>query len=1017
MPSDTLRQITGTFRAPDGGVFSNQTLTWFRERRDVSGQGTTTVLDQPFYVTVDNSGTLNFEVMAGRYLVMARLDDVDRYFYVNVPDQEGPFDIATLIVGEALEPHDLTAFDSLVNKARLWASAAEGIEVENGAFSSRHYSIKSGEFAAAAQSASGAAIEAKDTTKLSEQNAAAARDAAFVSADVYADTAAGLSAVAEGGQFQVIEGSEVVRYRHDPGAVAVEVARYPSTMTYSESGAAGLVPQAPNGQSHLNDSWINPRLGQSIRDIFRQPAWSQVFAEKLRQRDLLLRAQAMAKIPYTGTVIYCDPSATGAGDGSTWADAFTSLDAAFAAAVKGDIIRLNSTEAAPFSGQAVDWGGGAKQGIHIQCDKGQNGYTVFDNRLYGTWTDEGAGVFSFEAPYYGHAAYDFKQDDEQGTVTGCDWTRPSYAAHRRTFRRTVEQVAAWYGILAEESAATTSPGAGKYSYTNGRYYINPVGTVTLAEVNAKACVPRYLHVLSVPHMEDSFWSGRLRLIFSPHPGGGSGYGMSLNGEGCTVADVETVCSGYHSVGWAGSSKVGNRMLNLTANGTISQKVSGTSNAYVFFSPSADTENADCWAVGNYSVHYPCLEADGTPIYQNVDYAPNHGLSHGADGNKYAGLRWSNCGQVDFVDQLNRKTGVTFSANGSFITGGGDPTHIDDPDEWDVVCEDGWALGAGATPGNKIDHYNTIFDRDSLGLLPVKNGFLITTTSGGGGNKQYRLRGGKLTTGAIGDDVYIGPTQPGDNMLLENVELVLEDGHFHQDSGLFDAADPFLRMGGCVVKAEAFNTSMLSQSTNAFAAGPAVNFRSLGGNVFDVMGFIQTRGNYPLVPSYERSNQDFIDAVDPDYADVIDAPLTRYSEGPELLTNGDFATGDLTGWVVEDGSVIYEEKSGLDCAKFVTATPAKLTQEFDVNEGDLVQVKFNLVTRSGAAAFYASVRNVADTSSALGFTDFAAMQCAVREYVYRVRASADWHKLRLYKPSSPNGEAHVANVSIKKLTPL
>lgn len=143
MPSDTLRQITGTFRAPDGSVFANQTLTWFRERREVYGQGTTAVLDQPFFVTVDNSGTLDFEVMPGRYLVMTRLDDADRYFYVNVPDQVGPFDIATLIVGEALEPSDLTAFDSLVNKARLWASAAEGVMVEDFLFSARHYALKS----------------------------------------------------------------------------------------------------------------------------------------------------------------------------------------------------------------------------------------------------------------------------------------------------------------------------------------------------------------------------------------------------------------------------------------------------------------------------------------------------------------------------------------------------------------------------------------------------------------------------------------------------------------------------------------------------------------------------------------------------------------------------------------------------------------------------------------------------------------------------------------------------------
>jgi hypothetical protein len=58
--------------------------------------------------------------------------------------------------------------------------------------------------------------------------AESARDAAFVNANVYADTAAGLAAVALNGQFQVVSGNDVIRYREDAGPVATEVARYPS---------------------------------------------------------------------------------------------------------------------------------------------------------------------------------------------------------------------------------------------------------------------------------------------------------------------------------------------------------------------------------------------------------------------------------------------------------------------------------------------------------------------------------------------------------------------------------------------------------------------------------------------------------------------------------------------------------------------------------------------------------------------------------------------------------------------
>lgn len=55
-----------------------------------------------------------------------------------------------------------------------------------------------------------------------------ARDAAFVNAGVYADVAAGLLAVAPGGQFQVAGDKFITRYRVDAGPVAVAVALYPA---------------------------------------------------------------------------------------------------------------------------------------------------------------------------------------------------------------------------------------------------------------------------------------------------------------------------------------------------------------------------------------------------------------------------------------------------------------------------------------------------------------------------------------------------------------------------------------------------------------------------------------------------------------------------------------------------------------------------------------------------------------------------------------------------------------------
>ena len=65
--------------------------------------------------------------------------------------------------------------------------------------------------------------------------AESARDVAFVNANVYADIATGRSAVADGQQFAVASGDEIVRYRRDSGTTQTEVARYPSKVFVDKS--------------------------------------------------------------------------------------------------------------------------------------------------------------------------------------------------------------------------------------------------------------------------------------------------------------------------------------------------------------------------------------------------------------------------------------------------------------------------------------------------------------------------------------------------------------------------------------------------------------------------------------------------------------------------------------------------------------------------------------------------------------------------------------------------------------
>lgn len=72
--------------------------------------------------------------------------------------------------------------------------------------------------------------------------AEAARDAAFVAADVFSSVSEGLSGTSAGEQFLVVESDEIIRYRHDAGPVAIEVARYPAA-----SRLDPLIQSAPFG--------------------------------------------------------------------------------------------------------------------------------------------------------------------------------------------------------------------------------------------------------------------------------------------------------------------------------------------------------------------------------------------------------------------------------------------------------------------------------------------------------------------------------------------------------------------------------------------------------------------------------------------------------------------------------------------------------------------------------------------------------------------------------------------------
>lgn len=148
-----------------------------------------------------------------------------RTLEVNGTDLQSKIDEAERFAEEAREALELTRevsdkfgdVDSIVEEVTLAKDSAEDSAVRSESSAEE----SSAQVVLAEQEA--------DRAESGADRAEAASNAAFINADVYPDVATGRAAVADGEQFQVVEGDEVVRYRRDGSTTQTEMARYPAS--------------------------------------------------------------------------------------------------------------------------------------------------------------------------------------------------------------------------------------------------------------------------------------------------------------------------------------------------------------------------------------------------------------------------------------------------------------------------------------------------------------------------------------------------------------------------------------------------------------------------------------------------------------------------------------------------------------------------------------------------------------------------------------------------------------------
>lgn len=422
--------------------------------------------------------------------------------------------------------------------------------------------------------------------------------------------------------------------------------------------------------------------------------------------------------------IYANSLATGADDGTSWDDAYTDLQDAIDAMSPGDVLYTNATFASPFrGGYEVD----GKHGSRIIGDQGPHGQTVVTGATVSSdWVDAGGGVFSlsgFSAEPV-RVAYDFKQDDDAGTVTGCVIT-PAIAAYVARLGWSPSKARAWYGFMVKTSGTQTAPGNGEYGYSGGVLYVNPPGSPNLATMEpltfyTSPTIGQLIDVVNCDHFRiDGF-----TLFWSPQTSGNNGYGISAaNCVGSEISRCEFIANGWHCAGFQGgfTDNIGNYdcvMSDCLANGCTGDEVTSGQNPFVFYQHENPVKWGNNHGIRLVAICNPRLLTTGAPSYSS--FRANPFLSHSVSGTSYENINWIDCVGIDFADQLITKHSITNTGVGFFIlhAQGPEPSDPLDGSTYPVHSRRCVCVGRMALTSSRVAYWDLMIDRDGSGTTAI-----------------------------------------------------------------------------------------------------------------------------------------------------------------------------------------------------------------------------------------------------------------------------------------------------------
>jgi len=360
---------------------------------------------------------------------------------------------------------------------------------------------------------------------------------------------------------------------------------------------------------------------------------------------------------------YARATATGANDGSSWADAFTSLSSASSAIDTGDTLLLDGTfrDALP---QIA-----SKDNVTVDGGQGPSGSTMFlgERKVEESdLTDETGGVWSFAlASAPPTVTWDYKQDSTAGAITGVSTEADEIVDAFDGVLADRPSVQAFYGHLARSSTfTTTTPAEGFWSYASGRVYFNPPGSPAVAEVAEKIGYGSSDRGVYFQGCDDV----TVRNLTVAGFGNPSGQRGSYYFAGCrnvTLEDCVSYDAGYRAFNIEGATgdtaSLGHRVRRCVAAGDT---IIGLTENYPFVvyntqgSSDADALLEDCAIIA-----YPWLTTTGRPMLGSTSgqtpfsqaYKPAGFYTHaGGSGATITGITLRRFVFLSMCQELNKK---------------------------------------------------------------------------------------------------------------------------------------------------------------------------------------------------------------------------------------------------------------------------------------------------------------------------------------------------------------------------